>query len=259
MNKIWLIFCFLSYQACAQDNNKEHWIQLFNGKDLDNWQVKFKGQELGVNYKNTFRVENGILKVDYTNHQEFDGNFGHLFYNQEFSHYILRAEYRFVGEQVPNGPDWAVRNNGFMIHSQSAASMGLDQDFPISIEAQLLGGIGDGPRQTNNLCTPGTNVVLGDSLFTNHCISSTSKTYDGDQWVEVSIVVFGDSLIHHLVEGDTVLTYYKPQIGGGVVNGYDPAIKQDGQLLEKGFIAIQAESAPTEFRKIELLELKPEP
>jgi len=257
VNKLWLLFFFLSCQAYSQDNSKEQWIQLFNGKDLDNWQVKITGQELGVNYKNTFGVENGVLKVDYSQYETFDGKFGHLFYNQEFSYYILRAEYRFVEKQVNNGPGWAVRNNGFMLHSQSAESMGIDQDFPISIEAQLLGGTGQGDRSTNNLCTPGTNVVLGDTLFTPHCLKSNSKTYHGDQWVNIEIQVFGDSLIRHMVEGDTVLTYFKPQIGGGVVNGYNPAIKQDGKLLEKGFIAIQAESAPIEFRKIELLELKP--
>jgi hypothetical protein len=79
-----------------------------------------------------------------------------------------------------------------MLHSPPATSMGKDQDFPISIEVQLLGGLGKGPRTTANLCTPGTNVEMGGKLFTPHCVNSASKTYDGDQWVRVEVEVLGD-------------------------------------------------------------------
>ena len=94
-----------------------------------------------------------------------------------------------------------------------------DQDFPISIEVQLLGGLEQ--RQaahTANLCTPGTNVVMNGELHTAHCTNSTSKTYDGDQWVRVEVLVHGDENIRHMVEGQTVLEYSKPQIGGGSVS-----------------------------------------
>ncbi len=205
--------------------------------------------------KNTFRVEGGLLTVSYDEYETFNNEFGHLFYNQSFSHYILRAEYRFIGDQVPNGPGWAFRNNGFMLHCQSAKSMLKDQDFPISIEAQILGGREEGERSTLNLCTPGTNVVIGDSLFVPHCINSDSKTFRGDQWVSVQMVVLGDSVIHHIVEEDTVMPYFDPQIGGGNVDPVGPALKIDGRPLGEGYIAIQAESHPTQFRKIELLDL----
>ena len=235
---------------------KEAWIPLFNGRDLEGWQVKIRGHALGDNYKNTFQVEDGILKVSYDLYDGFNSEFGHLFYITPFSHYRLRAEYRFAGDQVTGGPQWAFRNNGFMLHSQPASSMGLDQDFPISLEAQLLGGREEGQRTTMNLCTPGSNVVIGEEFRTEHCINSTSETYRGDQWITVEMVVRWDSLVHHIVEGDTVLTYHKLQMGGGDISGYDPQVYSEGAPMASGYIAIQAESHPTEFRKIELMILE---
>ena len=111
------------------------------------------------------------------------------------------VEYRFVGDQIKDGPGWATRNSGMMLHGQSPESMALDQDFPISMEAQLLGGNGKDERTTNNLCTPGTNVVMDGKLFTPHCVISTSKTYHGDQWVKAEVLVLGDSIIKHIVHG----------------------------------------------------------
>ena len=158
--------------TAASNPEARDWIQLFNGRDLGGWQIKFTGHELGENLHGTFRVEEGLLKVRYDRWTGFAGEFGHLFYERPFSHYIVAAEYRFAGDQVAGagrGLSWAIRNNGIMIHSQSAASMGRDQDFPISLEVQLLGGLPDGkPRTTANLCTPGTHVRFGDSLITRH-------------------------------------------------------------------------------------------
>ncbi|MEJ2162384.1 MAG: DUF1080 domain-containing protein [Robiginitalea sp.] len=243
-------------RKAAHFPEETQWIQLFNGKDLSGWQPKFMGYPPGENYRNTFRVEDGILKVSYDEYETFNEEFGHLFYQTPYAHYRLRAEYRFAGEQVPDGPDWAFRNNGFMLHCQPVASMGLDQDFPISLEAQLLGGREEGDRPTMNLCTPGSNVVIEGELREEHCMRSASGTFRGDQWVTVEMIVRGDSVVHHLVEGDTVLTYQNLQMGGGEINGYDPAVYIEGKPMKEGYIAIQAESHPTEFRKIELMVLE---
>lgn len=233
------------------------WIQLFNGRDLTGWTPKFAKHDLGENFNNTFRVEDGLLKVRYDKWGTFAAEFGHMFYKDAFTHYRIAADYRFVGDQVAGGPAWARRNNGLMLHSPDPKTMLKDQDFPISIEVQLLGGLGDNqPRTTANLCTPGTNVVYNGRLHTAHCTNSTSKTYDGDQWVRVEVEVHGDELIRHIVDGQTVLEYTKPQIGGGAVAPVDPAIKVDGTPLTGGFISVQAETAPTDFRKIELLNLE---
>jgi hypothetical protein len=240
----------------AQDNPaRKDWLQLFNGKDLRDWAVKITGYDLNDNFGNTFRVESGLLKVAYDRYDRFNGRFGHIFYRSKFSYYVVAVEYRFIGEQCPGGPDWAVRNCGVMVHSQSPESMMKDQDFPISIEVQLLGAVGSQQRPTANLCTPGTHVVMHGSLFTQHCVNSSSKTYPGDQWVRVEVEVLGGTSIKHLVNGENVLAYEKPQIGGGVVSHYDPKVKQDGQPLKEGYISLQSESHPIEFRKVELLNL----
>ena len=233
------------------------WIQLFNGKNLEGWVPKFRGSASGENYADTFRVVDGVLRVAYDKWGPFEERFGHLFYQRrKFSHYIIAAEYRFVGDQVAGGPDWAVRNNGLMLHSQSSESMGKDQDFPISIEMQLLGGLPNGkPRSTANVCTPGTEIFRNGVMVKGHCMNSKSQTYAGDVWVRVEVEVHGGEKIVHKVEGQTVLEYEKPTIGGGSVSAFDPAVKVDGTLLTDGYIAIQAESHPTEFRKIEVLNL----
>ncbi|RLD92934.1 MAG: DUF1080 domain-containing protein [Bacteroidetes bacterium] len=231
----------------------QEWIQLFNGQNLDGWTIKMTKHPLGENYNNTFRVENGMMVIRYDQYEKFDGEFGHIFYKNPYSHYKLRVEYRVVGEQVSGGAGWAIRNNGVMFHAQSPETMLLNQEFPVSIEAQLLGGLGDGERSTGNLCTPGTNVVIEDELITRHCTNSSSDTYNGEQWVMFELVVYGDSIIHHLVNGDTVLTYSKPQVGGGSIpEGYP---FPEGTNIPSGYIALQAESHPFDFRKVELLDL----
>ena len=239
-------------QKAAQGHG---WVQLFNGKDLRDWTVKIKDHPVGENFANTFRVEEGVIKVGYEGYDSFKEQYGHIFYKQSFSAYLLVVEYRFTGQQVKGGPGWAFRNSGMMLHGQTPQSMALEQDFPISLEAQLLGGSGNGQRTTGNLCTPGTHVVMNQKLFTPHCVNSTSKTYHGDQWVRAEVLVLRDSLIKHIVEGDTVLVYSKPQYDGG-----DKWVKQaglqGGATIHEGTISLQSESHPVEFRKVALFNLE---
>jgi hypothetical protein len=244
-------------QTALAGPDAREWRQLFNGRDLTGWTPKFTKYALGENLHNTVRVEDGLLKIRYDQWSKFDGEFGHIFYAEPFSYYVIAAEYRFAGDQVPGGPTWAVRNNGLMLHTPHPKTMLRDQDFPISIEVQLLGGLGNGqPRTTANLCTPGSHVVLSGKLHTAHCMNSSSRTYDGEQWVRVEVEVHGDERVRHIIDGQTVLEYTKPQIGGGSAAPVDPAIKIDGTPMTSGYIAIQAETAPTDFRKIELLNLE---
>jgi len=245
-------------QPLAQQQVTGQWIQLFNGENLDGWTPKFRGHEAGVNYKDTFRVEDGLLRVVYDDYVRFDRNFGHLFYKDKFSHYRLRVTYRFTGDQTPGGPGWAFRNNGIMFHSQSPQSMGLNQDFPVSIEAQLLGGDGQNERSNLNVCTPGTHIVMNDELITRHCTSATiSRTFHGDDWVTVEIEVRGNEVVRHKVEdGTVVLEYHKPQLDPNH-SDVQGLIEDGNVMLSEGYIAIQAESHATDFRKIELMVLEP--
>lgn len=246
------------FAADTPRDANEEWVQLFNGRDLTGWTPKLSHHELGDNFAQTFRVEDGLLKVRYDRYPDgFKTRFGHLFYAKPYSFYRLVIEYRFVGEQAAQGPGaWADRNSGIMFHSQAPETMAKEQDFPISIEAQLLGGLSDGKaRPTANMCSPGTEVVYNGAVYPKHCLDSAAKTYDGDQWVRMEIVVLGDAQITHIVNGEKVLEYSLPQIGGGVVANFDPKAKRDGELIGGGYIALQSESGPLDVRKIELLDL----
>ncbi len=253
--------------GCAHKTTKtatatdEGWRSLFNGKDIKDWNVKIHHHDYNVNFGNTFRVEDGMIKVRYDQYKDFNDQFGHLFYKTPFSYYHLKFEYRFVGQWVKTAPEYTLLNSGVMFHSQDPKTILKEQDWPISIEFQLLGGVKEGePRPTGNMCSPGTDVVYKGTISPSHCINSSSKTYYGDQWVKGELIVLGDSLITHIINGDTVLQYSKPQIGGGVAHGYDPAQKVDGKLLSSGFIALQSEGQEIDFRNIMIKELpKPKP
>lgn len=233
------------------------WQVLFNGRDLTGWTPKIRGRALGDNYAETFRVADGVLAVSYDGYDSFDERFGHLFYAVPFSHYRLRVEYRFVGAQAPNAPAWAERNSGVMVHSQRPESMTRDQDFPISLEVQFLGALSDGrPRPTGNLCSPGTRVVYRGQPDSSHCIQAAAPTIDGDAWVTADVLVQGGERAVHYIDGTPVIEYGRMTYGGSNVVGHDPAAKPDGAPLASGYIALQSESHPIEFRRVELLDLE---
>lgn len=252
--------CCILCGSCSQSTSKQEqseWIPLFNGKNLDNWITKIYSYPVGENYANTFRVTDSVIQVNYDGYgKDFQDRFGHLYYETPYSYYHLKLEYRFIGELYPGAPSYTLRNSGVMFHSQDPRTMPINQDWPISIEMQFLGGLNDGKeRTTGNMCSPGTHIVYEDKLNEQHCINSTSKTYHGDQWVHAELIVLGDSLVTQIIEGDTVLQYSKPQIGGSVVNNYAVNEKQDGKILDRGFIALQSEGQPVEFRNIYLKDL----
>jgi hypothetical protein len=196
----------------------------------------------------------GVLGVSYAEYDSFRNEFGHLFHEIPYQYYRLRLEYRFTGPATPGAPDWAYRNNGIMIMSQSPESMCLDQDFPVPVEAQLLGGDGTTPRPTGNVCTPGTHIYVDGLLTTEHCVDSSSETYDFDQWVKFEVVILHDGMIHHIVEGDTVMTYRDPVIGGDYLP--DGFIQKAGSRPSGRYIALQAESYPIEFRSIMIQQIE---
>jgi hypothetical protein len=270
--KTFILFILLGLYSCKTQNtyDQEEWISLFNGEDLTDWTIKFADQDLNVNYRNTFRVQDSMIRIAYDAYGTFDDDYAHLYYKKPFSYYKLQFDYRFTGAQVKGGEDWNVRNSGVMLHSQSADSNDYGQYFPVSIEIQLLGGLDAGERTTGNVCTPGTALVIDGKGDYRHCINSNSKTYHGDQWVSAEVVVLGGESITHIIENDTVLKYELPQIGGGftnpklgdkdwisrgIVESKDYWIAQAGEILTKGYISLQAESHPIDFKNIQLLNL----
>src|SRR5262245_59787321 len=256
-SRIWITALVLLAQpilAQAADDAGE-WHSLFNGKDLSGWTPKIAKHPVGDNYQQTFRVEDGILKVAYDHYGKFDGQFGHLYSNQPYSNYILRLEYRIVGTALADSPSWGKLNSGVMIHSQSPLSMGLDQAFPVSMEFQFLAVGATAGRQTGNVCTPGTNLELKGKLVTDHIIDSSSKLFPLDEWVKAEIEVHGNDEVIHRINGVEVFRYQRPQL--------DPRDEDARRLLDAGaplqlsfgHIALQAESQPIWFRNISIRQL----
>ena len=250
----------------ANDTAKEEWAPLFNGKDLSGWDIKIKDHSLGENYKNTYRIEDSMIRVVYGDYEKFNNQFGHLYTHKPYSYYKLRLQYRFVGDHLADAPEWADRNSGVMLHSQSAQSVNLNQNFPVSLEFQFLCGNGKDTVPTGSVCTPGTFITYDGKTFLGHIQNSNSKTYLKNEWISAEAEVYGDSLIRHIINGDTVLTFTKPMIGEGFVsktNSWTWAgitdsliwINKANTPLKEGHIALQAESQPVDFRRIEILDL----
>lgn len=235
------------------------WVSLFDGKTLSGWTPKFAGYETGENILETFRVEDGILKVSYDEYETFDGRYGHLYSNHAYSHYILRMDYRFEGGMMADAPHYVNLNSGVMIHSQSPLSMDLEQSFPVSLEFQFLADEGKGPRSTGNVCTPGTNLVYQGQLSTKHIIESSAPTFPADEWVSIEIEVRGNEEVIHRVNGEEVLRYHAPQLDPrDEVEAATPLLKAGTPfLLSYGHIALQAEGQGVWFRNIELMPIEP--
>jgi hypothetical protein len=230
------------------------WTPLFNGRDIADWIPKFNHHDPGENFANTFRVADGMIQVRYDDYKKaFNGEFGNLFYKRPFSRYRLAVEYRFVGQPYPGIPDWARFNSGVMFHSQDPHKILRDQEWPISVEFQFLASLGDGqPRATGNVCSPGSHVHHDGQLVTQHIIESSGPTIPPGEWVRAELLVDGDRSITHFINGQKVLEYSRPIIGGEVLGDFDPAEFVDGRPLTSGFIALQAEGQPIDFRKVEI-------
>lgn len=233
------------------------WMKLFNGKDISDWIVKVHHHEAGINYGNTFRAEDGLIKVRYDEYGEYNDQFAHLYFKKPFSHFHLKLDYRFTGELQKGAPEYVLLNSGVMYHSQDPRTMLKEQNWPISVEMQFLAGLDDGkPRPTGNMCSPGTEIMYQGKMYNGHCLNSTSKTFDKNEWVHAELIVLGDSLITHIINGDTVLQYSKPTMGGGVVSGYDSTLWQPGKALTSGYIALQSEGQPIDFKNVEIKRLR---
>ncbi len=241
----------------TDDNPKSEWQQLFNGKNLEGWVPKIHHHETGENYASTFKIKDGAIEVNYDDYGAFEDRYGHLFYEKPFSNFHLKWEYRFTDQWLEDAQRYTFRNSGIMFHSQAPETILKEQDWPISVEYQMLAEENEGePRPTGNMCSPGTDVIYNGEIDERHCINSISPTFKWDEWVSAELIVFGDSIVHHLVNGDTVLTYNSPQVGGEVANRFDPEMKVDGTPLKSGYIGLQSEGQGVIFKNIEIREIE---
>lgn len=254
-----LIAILLLSASCKQEKAKEQikeapkWVSLFNGENFDGWTMRILGQELGENYANTFRIDSGMLKIRYDEYGSFDDQFGAIYFNKPYSNYRLKVEYRFVGETAPGAPEWGYRDSGVQFHSQSPNSLKPDQAFPVCLEFNLHGGNGTDERPTGEICASGTTVEIGNAQNDSFCTPpEVKKTFHGDQWVTLEIEV-KDTVITHYVNGEKILTYSNPRYNAQDENG-KVFIVEGNDRVTSGFISLQSNSHPIDFRKIEILE-----
>ncbi len=247
-----LLSCNSNKISSAQ-KAKQKWVSLFNGRDLDNWIPKIAGYKLGDNFGNTFRVENGILSTRYNAYDSFNKRFGALYYDKKFTNYLLKVEYRFTGNLTPGAPSWGFRDGGIQYHCQPPSTVGLDQPFPICLEYNLLGGNGKDERPNGEICASGMYVEINGERNASYCTQpSVKKTFAGDQWVTAEIEV-RDGKITHFVNGEQIIQFENPRYDTTnaiaktfIVNGND--------LVKDGYISLQSNSHPMDFRKIEIME-----
>lgn len=249
-----ILVLLFSCTGAKNRGGEKGWVTLFNGKDLDGWVVKIAGQPLGENFGNTFRVEEGILSTRYDAYgANFNNRFGALYYNRPLTNYRLKVEYRFVGETAPGAPAWGFRDGGIQYHGQDPATVGLEQQFPVCLEYNLHGGNGKDERPVGEICTPGTRVDIEGKTNTSFCTPATVKrTFHGDQWVTAEIEV-RDGVIRHFVNGEEILKFENPRYDTAHAIAKTLVVNGDTRL-RSGYISLQSNSHPMDFRKIELLE-----
>jgi hypothetical protein len=254
---ILLPFVLFSFSSKTEDLLlAEKWIALFNGKDLKGWLPKINGYPLNENFGSTFRVKDGILMIRYDQYSSFDEKFGALFYDKEFKNYRLRAEYRFVGETfTKGGPSWGYKDNGIQYYCQNPRSIKVNQLFPVCLEYNFHGGNGKDERPTGEICTLGTSVEIKGKKNQQTCTPADIKrTIHGEQWATVEIDV-KDGKISQWVNGEKIMEFENPNYDPKNENAKELMGSGDGSI-KSGFISLQSNSHPIDFRKIEIMEYK---
>jgi hypothetical protein len=231
------------------------WLSLFNGKDLNDWTVKIAGHDLNDNYRDTFRVANGLLVVSYQQYDKFENRFGSLFYKKKFSHYWIRAEYRFVGSLASGAPSWAYKNSGIQLHSQAPETMLKEQQWPVSVEFDIVGGRFIGSRPTGDVCQNGTHVLVDGAALKGQCSKVGEQTIRGDEWTTALAEVNGASNVQQIVNGALVVKYTDLTLDEGNADARRLMAAGAGKALGSGYISLQSNGAPIEFRRIEVLPL----
>ena len=246
---------FLSFHFKKEVKNAPapKWVSLFNGKNLNGWIPKIAGYKAGENFGNTFRVENGILSTRYNAYDSFNNRFGALYFNKKFTNYRLKVEYRFTGALTPGAPSWGLRDGGVQYHCQSPSSVAINQSFPVCLEYNLHGGNGKDERPNGQICCSGMYVDINGKRNASYCTPpDVKKTMVGDDWVTAEIEVRNGTITHYL-NGEQIIQFQNPRFDSAHAIGKTFIVNGNNQVKD-GYISLQSNSHPMDFRKVEILE-----
>ncbi|KQN92782.1 hypothetical protein ASE95_09020 [Sphingomonas sp. Leaf231] len=254
MKKLLILSCLLL--AAAAPAPKEKWERIFDGRTLTGWTPKITGRAVGEDPLRTFVVKDGAITVTYDRYKAFGGAFGHLFWKAPLTAYRLRFDYRMTGSSMTDIEGWQNRNSGLMLHAQAPATMTRDQQFPVSLEFQLLAVPRPNREPSGNLCTPGTTVEFEGKRPTSHCVTGTGPLVPLGQWTHVEVEVTPDGRVTHILNGKPAITYRAAQLDPDDKDAQPVIAAAGGSLaLRGGYVALQSEGQPTQFRNIEVLRL----
>lgn len=253
----------MTQHTVAQQPNSG-WRPLFDGKTLNGWTTKLVGYPAGQDRLQTFRVKDGVLYISYDQYEgDLKGRVAHLFTRESFRAYRLSLDYRFVGDEFPNSPRPVNPpvNNGVLFHAESAEQMELNQPYPISVEAQLVGPDPQGtPRTTGNFCERAMKMFRQDKLMP-HCILSDAVPSPLGAWIHFDLEVTADGRVTEFINGKPVVHVDRIELNPDRTDTRLPVHSSiaaaGGKLLVTGgHIALQSEGHPTEFRNIRILSLE---
>jgi hypothetical protein len=250
--------CAATVATTEHQQPARKWQPLFDGRTLNGWTPKVVGYPAGEDPLQTFRVKDGVIYVSYDKYGgKMDGRWAHLFYKEPFKAFHLSLDYRFVGEEMlPLRPTPV--NSGVMFDSQSPESMALGQGYPIAVEGQLLGAYPAGPPRFNgSFCTMGTKI-FGQDKDLGHCVASSVAPASMGTWVHYELEVTADGHASESIDGKSTVSVDRVELDPSftrfpIKNLIEAA---NGRLqLNGGYIALQSEGHPIEFRNIRIMPL----
>lgn len=198
---------------------------LFNGKDLSNWDADVPARDTNPNAPASFIIRNGMLV-------SLGKPEGHLVTKEQYRDYRLEAEYRFAGKPG---------NCGILVHASRPRA--LYKMFPQSIEVQMMSGdAGDFWCIQENIEVPDMEKrrprkagekwggAEGDARRILNLTDKSEKPVG--EWNTMAIEARGRTL--------------KVWVNGDLVN------EGSNATADHGKIAVQAEGAEVEFRRLEI-------
>ena len=220
-----LALLIISWQAPDKKTEKNPY-SLFNGKDLTGWHVDVPDMDQNPQAINPFIIRNGMLV-------SLGEPRGHLITDSIYQNYRLEVTYRFPGKPG---------NCGVLVHASTPRALyGM---FPKSIEVQMEHEhAGDFWCIVEDLEVPNMEERRGPKEHWGGTKGKERRIRNLTEASEAPLGEWNTMVIECL--GDTL----KVWVNGDLVNeGFN-------LTANKGQIALQAEGAEVEFRKIDLTQL----